>query len=49
MFLVINHCAILLLMIPPLEPWHTGGKILDIIKSHLEQVPLVASAKKKKR
>ena len=49
MFLVINHCAILLLMIPPLEPWHTGRKVLDIIKSYLEQVPHVAGAKKKKR
>ena len=39
MFLVINHCAILLLMIPPLEPLHTRSEVLDIIKSYLDEVP----------
>ena len=33
MFLMINHCAIpSLVLIPPLEPWHSWGAFLGIIK-----------------
>ena len=38
----------LLLTIPPLEPWHTGGQLLDIIKSYLEEVPPAHAEKEQK-